>query len=114
MLDPGDLRTVVLTELNDLFAETNHETRAVSGTELLGDLGLSSLLLARLILGLEKTVGVDPFDGDVAISDMRSLEDLIGAYQHAVARNGAGRPRVLARPTPEGEGSVRQPGSGDW
>jgi hypothetical protein len=54
----------------------------------LHDLGFNSLLLARLIIQLEAELEVDPFAGDVSISDARSIGALVAIYERALMSAG--------------------------
>jgi acyl carrier protein len=45
------------------------------------DLALSSLQMAQLIVMLENKIGVDPFAEHFVISDMRTVGNVIDAYQ---------------------------------
>jgi acyl carrier protein len=56
------------------------------GTEIVGELGFSSLQVAILIANLEEEFGVDPFqDEDVMIADVRTIKDLGHIYAKAAA-----------------------------
>ncbi|SDL14352.1 phosphopantetheine-binding protein [Streptomyces indicus] len=46
--------------------------------------GLNSLLLAQLLLQLETALGIDPFAGDRSITDIRTVGELIAAYDEAI------------------------------
>ncbi|MFF3495285.1 phosphopantetheine-binding protein [Streptomyces sp. NPDC002795] len=52
--------------------------------------GLNSLLLAQLLLQLEAELGVDPFAGDRSITDVRTVRELIAAYEESIQAAGAG------------------------
>ena len=52
--------------------------------------GLNSLMLADLLLRLEAETGVDAFDGDRSIADVRTVGDLAAAYEQALAAASAG------------------------
>ncbi len=85
MLAKTDVRTVVVREINTLLLEDSDEMEKLTGDEELHELALNSLMLARLVIELEAAVGVDPFlQGDMTISDIRSVNDLIAAYQGAL------------------------------
>lgn len=57
------------------------------GTELVDELGFSSLIIATLIANLEEVLGVDPFqDENVMITDIRTIADLCGVYDACLAR----------------------------
>jgi len=64
----ADERHLVLPEITD-------------GTEIVDELGFSSLMVATLIAHLEEEFGVDPFqDENVMITDIRTVGDLCGVY----------------------------------
>lgn len=50
-----------------------------------GDLGLNSLMLARLIIALEDETGLDPFSAATSIVDVHTVGDLVEAYELALA-----------------------------
>lgn len=84
MLTQTDAGTVITREIEALIAEDHDETIVLTGEESFGNLGINSLTLARLLIALEAVTGVDPFgSGDLAISDVRSVNELIAAYQNA-------------------------------
>lgn len=82
---------VILRELRTIAAEEAEHTGgidpgAITEDARLHEAGVDSLMLARLLVQLEVELGVDPFGrGDAAISDIRSVSDLITAYQQALA-----------------------------
>lgn len=45
------------------------------------DLGLASLKFAELVVMLESKIGVDPFSQDFLISDMKTVDDIVRAYE---------------------------------
>ncbi|HLP42436.1 MAG TPA: acyl carrier protein [Fibrobacteria bacterium] len=56
-------------------------------SELVDDLGLSSLNVAALVANLEDALGVDPFQAeDVMITDIRTVGDLCSAYWNCLAK----------------------------
>lgn len=58
-------------------------------TEIVDELGFSSLVVAALIASLEEELGFDPFqDEDVMITDVRTFGDLCRVYADGVARIG--------------------------
>jgi acyl carrier protein len=81
MLDESDIRTIVGEEIAELLGDRG--AGAPDSGKSLHELGISSLMLARLIIMLESRVGVDPFAEDVPIADVRSVDDLIHAYSSA-------------------------------
>lgn len=84
MLTKTAVRSVVEDEIRNLLLENDQEVGALTGQELLVELGLSSLMLARLIIQIETVLGADPFAADVVISDVRSVNDLTSAYEQAL------------------------------
>lgn len=49
----------------------------------LADLGLGSLDLFELVDALETALAINPFEGRLALSDVRTVGDLCGAYRSA-------------------------------
>lgn len=90
MLSTAEVRAVVEREIRDLLAETGGDTavdsRDALADQALHDLGLNSLMLARLVIQLEAELGVDPFaKQETAIVDIRLVDDLAVTYQRALA-----------------------------
>ncbi|MCX4746051.1 phosphopantetheine-binding protein [Kitasatospora sp. NBC_01287] len=86
MLDNATALTAVREQIIDLLAEAGIEHGEITGAEPLNAVGLSSLLLARLIIQLELDLGVDPFaEGDLVVSDVRTVGELAAAYVAASA-----------------------------
>jgi acyl carrier protein len=66
-------------------AATAHKVGRLHGTEKLNaSLGLSSLDLAFLVAELDAQLRVDPFAKLFSITSMRTVNDLVRAYQQAV------------------------------
>jgi acyl carrier protein len=89
LLKTTNARAVVVNTIQELLSEADLDTTAVSGEASLGDLGLSSLMLARLILALEDELSADPFDEDTVFADINTVDDLVAAYEKALS-NGDG------------------------
>jgi len=91
MLTKDAARPLILRELRDIVSEEAEHTdgldaSAITADARLHEAGVDSLMLARLLLQLENELGVDPFaEGHAAISDMRSVSDLIDAYERLLA-----------------------------
>jgi acyl carrier protein len=81
MLEESDIRNLVGEEIAELLGEPG--PGALDSGKTLHELGISSLMLARLIISLEAKTGADPFAEDVPIADVRSVDDLIRAYSRA-------------------------------
>jgi acyl carrier protein len=88
MLTPDDVGTCVTDHITTLLVELDEEdVPEVEATSSFADLGLDSLSLARLIIELEDELGVEPFRSEEAsVADLRSVGDLVRAYQDAVGR----------------------------
>ena len=81
---PGEIESIVHERIRALLAERGGEAGRLSGNEKLSaTLGLSSLDLALLVAELEAQLGVDPFAKLVSITSVRSVDDLVRAYQQA-------------------------------
>jgi|ERR1700678_301790 acyl carrier protein len=68
----------LLTVLPDLTAETLTESQ-----ELYVDLGLDSLGLARLLIELETTLGVQVVDEYLTTIDLVTVADLVALVEHS-------------------------------
>jgi len=64
--------------------------QSIEPDDVLTELGLESLDLLELADHLETALGVNPFDADVALFDMRTVSDFCGAYTAAVSQGRAG------------------------
>jgi acyl carrier protein len=84
MLANEDVAPVVLQEIRNLLLEDSDEAVSITGEQSFHELDINSLMLARLLIQLEAELGVDPFvQGNTALADIRSVNDLIAAYQDA-------------------------------
>ena len=80
----GQVESIVHEHIRAILAERAGEVPHLSGSEKLSaTLGLSSLDLALLVAELEAQLGVDPFSKLVSITSVRSVDDLVRAYQQA-------------------------------
>jgi acyl carrier protein len=83
-LTRSQIETLVHDRIRALLNERFGEPRAFSGSDKLNaTLALSSLDLAFLVSDLEAELGVDPFAKLVSITSVRSVDDLVHAYQQA-------------------------------
>lgn len=87
MLSRDTTRSIVVEAIAALLEESGAERSEISGSQSLIDVGLGSLLIARLIIQLETEIGVDPFAEDILISDIRSIDELVNAYHSALSRS---------------------------
>jgi acyl carrier protein len=70
--------------LSLLLDRDDDEEISIAPDSSLHGLGLNSLMLAQLLVLLEAELGVDPFGEDLSIADMRTVQDLVGAYERAL------------------------------
>jgi acyl carrier protein len=78
---PAMIQSIVHEKIRAILAERG-EAPSLSGGEKLNEtLGLTSLDLAFLVADLEAEIGVDPFAKLVSITSVRSVNDLVKAYQ---------------------------------
>jgi acyl carrier protein len=81
---PAQIEAIVHDRIRAVLAERVGEVGRLSGADKLSaTLGLSSLDLAFLVAELEAELGVDPFAKLVSITSVRSVADLVQAYQQA-------------------------------
>jgi acyl carrier protein len=82
---PADVAAIVRAELaNRLRRRAGDPPVAIGAADALADLGVGSLELLELADALESALAVNPFDGDVSLTEMRTVSDLCAAYQAAV------------------------------
>jgi acyl carrier protein len=82
----ADIRNSIEKIIRRIADERDLEVPPVSdATELVDELGFSSLLVAMLIANLEEELGVDPFqDENVMITDIRTVKDLGDVYANCL------------------------------
>jgi acyl carrier protein len=78
----NEVKDVVLAVINKLAAERGLQLPAINdSTEIVDELGFTSMMVAGLIASLEEELGVDPFmDEEVMITDIRTVGDLCAVY----------------------------------
>ena len=88
----GNIAELVIEEIRTISREASLEDGEITVKPehlLILDLGLTSLMLARLIMELGSKLGADPFSELCHISEVRTVADLINAYvlaeEHALA-----------------------------
>jgi len=83
-LTRSQIETLVHGRIRAILQERSGEAQNFSGSDKLNaTLGLTSLDLAFLVSDLEAELGVDPFAKLVSITSVRSVDDLVLAYQKA-------------------------------
>jgi acyl carrier protein len=83
----SEVKTAVVDVIRAVAAERGLTLPELKDdTEIVDELGFSSLTVAALIANLEERLGVDPFQSDdVMITDIRTIGDLCRAYEGCVA-----------------------------
>lgn len=90
----SDVKEIDVRQVLDKVIRKIAEERSLSlpalkdDTELVDELGFSSMMVAGLIANLEEELGVDPFqDEDVMITDIRTIKHLCDVYVSCLARS---------------------------
>ena len=82
--EPTIEATVVATIVELLEEVDDTDVPTVEPTSTFPDLGVTSLLLARLILELEEAFEVEPFEDEQAsVADLRTVGDLVTVFRTA-------------------------------
>lgn len=89
MLKDRKVEEIVRNEINAVLLEDEGSLEYTLDDPLLST-GLNSLMLAQLLLQLETALGVDPFGEERSIADVRTVRDLVVAYEGAIAAASAG------------------------
>lgn len=81
------VKDTIVRTIRSIAAQRNLNLPPLTDTsEIVDELGFTSLTVAALIASLEEAFGVDPFQHeDVMITDIRTLADLCGVYARFVA-----------------------------
>lgn len=77
-----DIRNTILNVIRAVAEQRGLKLPEVKdGSEIVDELGFSSLTVAALIANLEEELGVDPFqDENTMITDIRTVSDLCKVY----------------------------------
>lgn len=86
MLISSTLADIITTEIRHLLGDALDDDDILSGSETFQQIGLNSLMLARLIISLEDELGIDPFAHSVSIVDVHTVSDLWAAYEESLSR----------------------------
>jgi acyl carrier protein len=89
MLTQTKVQQAVESEINALLEELGDELdNPLTAETELHELGLNSLMLARLLIQLDSMIGVEnPFAQDEALADVRSIGDIVAVYGRALAKS---------------------------
>jgi acyl carrier protein len=84
MLNSRNVREVIEQELRELLldADVIGESDAIDDELFQND--VNSMMLARLLIQLEAEFGVDPFESQADIADIRTITDLARVYEQAL------------------------------
>ena len=83
MLNQITIEAIVEQEIRTLLMEATDEDVSLTRQDQLHELGLNSLLLARLIVQLDTVLEVEPFATGAVIADVRTVGDLVTVYERA-------------------------------
>jgi|GEM_PF-460215 len=79
------IRDTISEVINRVLADAGRPRREISGQDTLtGSLGLDSLDLAVVVVGLEQQLGVDPFRNGAP--PIRTFDQLVALYEGAVKK----------------------------
>lgn len=84
----ADVKTKIEKILREIADERGLTLPAISDrTEIVDELGFTSLMVATLVAHLEEAFGIDPFqEEDVMITDVRTFQDLCTVYTNSLER----------------------------
>lgn len=92
----SDVRAVIYEVLRDVAEEEQASTDLRDDAKLVEDLGFRSLTMARILAILEGRLNVDPFSQQVAVTSIRTVQDLCSAYENCLAGAPAGADQASA------------------
>lgn len=86
-MNSEEIKQTIIRNIKQLSEENGRTLSEVGDKQsIMDDLGLTSLQIAALISLLEAEIGVDPFmDGNVSVTDVRTVEELCKAYETTIA-----------------------------
>lgn len=86
------IEAIIQEQIRAILAEQSRNIPKLSAKDKLSDtLGLSSLDLATLISELELALDADPFAELIPVTSIRTVGDLVRAYQMALQPDGSAR-----------------------
>lgn len=81
MLTTSTIAEEVISRIRVILGDAIEED-PLTVNDSLTDLGLNSLMMARLIVDLERELRIDPFsDGSRSVTDIHTVGDMIDAYR---------------------------------
>jgi acyl carrier protein len=89
----SQVKPVIHEVLKTVGEEESLSIAEIQGDEkLVEDLGFRSLTMARILAILEGRLGVDPFSKTVAVTSIRTVDDLCAAYEQCLAGDAEAAP----------------------
>ncbi|MBW5482351.1 acyl carrier protein [Streptomyces bambusae] len=88
MLNDRHVQEIIEREIQAVVLSSDEEELSLDD-ELLKS-GVNSLMLAQLLIQLETELGVDPFGDQLSITEIRTLRELVGAYESALEQAASG------------------------
>ena len=91
----SQVKPVIHDVLKDIAEEESLSLPQIQGHEtLVEDLGFRSLTMARILAILEGRFGVDPFSKTVAVTSIRTVDDLCAAYEQCLLEDNTATTRI--------------------
>jgi acyl carrier protein len=84
MPSTADIKERIVEQLTETLEDVGVVLSGVNGSDDLGDLGVTSMLYARLILRLEAEFGVEVFSGGDQPPNVRTVDDLVDSFASAI------------------------------
>jgi acyl carrier protein len=85
MLKSRNVREVIEQELRELLLDADVISDSDTIDDELFQNDVNSMMLARLLIQLESELGVDPFENQADVADIRTITDLVRIYEQALA-----------------------------
>ncbi|GAA1867683.1 acyl carrier protein [Myceligenerans crystallogenes] len=82
-MNTPEVTTIVNDAVAELLGDMHDPDEALPTDASFADLGLNSLMIARLVIMLETETGLDPFTGDTSIVDVHTIGELVTVYTEA-------------------------------
>jgi acyl carrier protein len=80
MLSTADIRERIVGQITETLEDIGVVAPSISGSDELSELGVSSMLYARLVLRLEAEFGVEVFTGGEQPPQVRTVDDLVDSF----------------------------------
>ncbi|HEV3173319.1 MAG TPA: phosphopantetheine-binding protein [Actinocrinis sp.] len=90
MLKSRNVREVIEQELRELLVDADVISESDAIDDELFQNDVNSMMLARLLIQLEAELGVDPFEEQSDVADIRTITDLVRVYEQALAGTAVG------------------------